>query len=53
MSDKQTLDTLKAKHEELTREVSKVIVGQEKVVKEVTMAILLVVTAYLSEYLDC
>jgi MoxR-like ATPase len=40
MSDKQALDTLKAKHEELTREVGKVIVGQENVVKEVTMAIL-------------
>lgn len=40
MSDKQALDNLKAKHEELTREVGKVIVGQENVVKEVTMAIL-------------
>lgn len=40
MSDKQALDNLKAKHEELVREVGKVIVGQENVVKEVTMAIL-------------
>lgn len=40
MSDKQALDTLKAKHETLVAEVGKVIVGQDQVVKEVTMAVL-------------
>ena len=40
MSDKEALDKLRGKHEELLAEVGKVIVGQEAVVKEVTMAIL-------------
>jgi len=40
MSDKEALDSLRGKHELLLKEVGKVIVGQESVVKEVTMAIL-------------
>ena len=40
MSDKEALDKLRRKHEELLAEVRKVIVGQETVIKEVTMAIL-------------
>lgn len=40
MSDKEALDRLRGKHELLLKEVGKVIVGQESVVKEVTMAIL-------------
>ena len=40
MSDKEALDRLKSQHEELLAEVGKVIVGQEAVVREVTMAIL-------------
>ena len=40
MSDKEALDRLRGKHEILLKEVGKVIVGQESVVKEVTMAIL-------------
>jgi MoxR-like ATPase len=40
MSDKEALDNLRGKHEALIAEVGKVIVGQEKVVREVTMAIL-------------
>ena len=40
MSDKEALDRLKSQHEELIAEVGKVIVGQEAVVREVTMAIL-------------
>ena len=40
MSDKEALDSLREKHSQLIAEVGKVIVGQEKVVREVTMAIL-------------
>ena len=40
MSDKEALDRLRSKHSELLDEVGKVIVGQEAVVREVTMAIL-------------
>ena len=40
MSEKEALDRLREKHELLLKEVGKVIVGQESVVKEVTMAIL-------------
>ena len=40
MSDKEALDSLRGKHQALIAEVGKVIVGQEKVVREVTMAIL-------------
>tara|TARA_B100000427_G_scaffold325037_2_gene331198 strand:- start:1466 stop:2419 length:954 start_codon:yes stop_codon:yes gene_type:complete len=40
MSDKEALDSLRGKHAKLLTEVSKVIVGQESVVREVTMAIL-------------
>ena len=40
MSDKAALDSLREKHSQLIAEVGKVIVGQEKVVREVTMAIL-------------
>tara|TARA_Y100000589_G_scaffold311569_1_gene331032 strand:- start:19647 stop:20657 length:1011 start_codon:yes stop_codon:yes gene_type:complete len=40
MSDKEELDRLRSKHSELLDEVGKVIVGQEAVVREVTMAIL-------------
>lgn len=40
MSDKEELDKLRGKHELLLKEVGKVIVGQESVVKEVTMSIL-------------
>ncbi|MAO46804.1 MAG: AAA family ATPase [Crocinitomicaceae bacterium] len=40
MSDKEALDRLRSQHEDLLAEVSKVIVGQEAVVREVTMAIL-------------
>ena len=40
MSDKEALDRLRGKHELLLKEVGKVVVGQESVVKEVTMAIL-------------
>lgn len=40
MSDKEALDRLRGKHELLLKQVGKVIVGQESVVKEVTMAIL-------------
>jgi MoxR-like ATPase len=40
MSDKQALDNLRDQHARLIAEVGKVIVGQEKVVREVTMAIL-------------
>ena len=40
MSDKEALDRLRSQHEELLSEVGKVIVGQEAVVREVTMAIL-------------
>ena len=40
MSDKEALDRLRGKHELLLKEVGKVIVGQESVVKEVTMAII-------------
>lgn len=40
MSDKEALDRLRSKHSELLAEVGKVIVGQEAVVREVTMAIL-------------
>ncbi len=40
MNDKKALDNLRRKHQELLAEVGKVIVGQEAVVKEVTMAIL-------------
>ena len=40
MSDKEALDRLRGKHSELLKEVGKVIVGQEAVVREVTMSIL-------------
>ena len=40
MSDKEALDNLRGKHARLLTEVGKVIVGQESVVREVTMAIL-------------
>ena len=40
MSDKEALDRLRSQHEELLSEVGKVIVGQQAVVREVTMAIL-------------
>jgi len=40
MSDKEALDSLRGKHSQLMAEVGKIIVGQEKVVREVTMAIL-------------
>ncbi len=40
MSDKEALDNLRGKHAKLLTEVGKVIVGQESVVREVTMAIL-------------
>ena len=40
MSDKEALDSLRVKHSQLMAEVGKIIVGQEKVVREVTMAIL-------------
>ena len=40
MSDKEALDKLRGQHQKLIAEVGKVIVGQEAVVKEVTMAIL-------------
>ena len=40
MSDKEALDRLRSQHQELLSEVGKVIVGQEAVVREVTMAIL-------------
>ena len=38
MSDKEALDRLRGKHELLLKEVGKVIVGQESVVKEVTIS---------------
>ncbi|MDG2311047.1 MAG: MoxR family ATPase [Flavobacteriales bacterium] len=40
MNDKEALDNLRVKHQQLIDEVGKVIVGQQHVVKEVTMAIL-------------
>ena len=40
MNDKEALDNLREKHAKLTLEVSKVIVGQTQVVREVTMAVL-------------
>jgi MoxR-like ATPase len=40
MSDKEALDSLRDKHSQLIAEVGKIIIGQEKVVREVTMAIL-------------
>ena len=40
MNDKEALDNLRVKHQQLIDEVGKVIVGQQNVVKEVTMAIL-------------
>jgi MoxR-like ATPase len=40
MSDKEGLDSLRDKHSQLIAEVGKIIIGQEKVVREVTMAIL-------------
>jgi MoxR-like ATPase len=40
MNDKEALDSLRVKHQLLIDEVGKVIVGQHKVVKEVTMAVL-------------
>lgn len=40
MNDKEALDSLRVKHQQLIDEVGKVIVGQQNVVKEVTMAIL-------------
>ena len=40
MSDKDALDSLRDKHSQLIAEVGKIIIGQEKVVREVTMAIL-------------
>ena len=40
MNDKEALDSLRVKHQQLLDEVGKVIVGQQNVVKEVTMAIL-------------
>jgi MoxR-like ATPase len=40
MNDKEALDSLRVKHQQLVDEVGKVIVGQQNVVKEVTMAIL-------------
>ena len=39
MNDKEALDSLRVKHQLLIDEVGKVIVGQHKVVKEVTMAV--------------
>ena len=39
MNDKEALDNLRVKHQQLIDEVGKVIVGQQHVVKEVTMAI--------------
>ena len=40
MNDKEALDQLRENHTKLTNEVSKVIIGQTQVVREVTMAVL-------------
>ena len=40
MNDKEALDSLRVKHQQLIDEVGRIIVGQQNVVKEVTMAIL-------------
>jgi len=40
MNDKEALNNLREKHSKLTDEISKVIIGQNQVVREVTMAVL-------------
>ena len=40
MNDKEALDNLREKHTKLIHEVSKVIIGQNQVIREVTMAVL-------------